>query len=229
MDTITKRATKFLVTILSAVFILTACNSPVESNNNMYDQDIAEMLKAMPVEEISPAELEGLLFMREEEKLARDVYIVLYQTWNMKVFNNISQSEQKHTDAIKMLLDRYSIEDPVTTDEVGVFQNEDLLALYNTLIEQGKTSLVEALKVGAAIEEIDILDLHENIALVDNEDITFVYENLTRGSRNHLRAFVRNLSSQGVEYQPQYLDETEFQSIISSETENGKGRGRGRK
>ena len=89
----------------------------------------------------------------------------------MKVFNNISQSEQKHTDAIKMLLDRYSIEDPVTSDEVGVFQNEDLLALYNTLIEQGKTSLVEALKVGAAIEEIDILDLQKQInEIIDNED-----------------------------------------------------------
>ncbi|MBK8943975.1 MAG: DUF2202 domain-containing protein [Ignavibacteriae bacterium] len=187
------------------------------------------ILKNMAIEDVSPTELEGLKFMREEEKLARDVYLVLYETWNANVFSNIAKSEQKHTNAIKTILDKYEIEDPVVNDEIGVFQNSDLQTLYNSLVEKGKVSLVEALKIGAAIEEIDILDLEKYLDEVDSEDITFVYNNLMRGSRNHLRAFVKNLNTQNVSYKAQYLDDEQFQTIVTSEAERGTGRGRGRR
>ena len=109
------------------------------------------------------------------------------------------------------------------SDSIGSFTNTDLKGLYETLTVQGSTSLVEALKTGALIEEIDIrdivLELKEH---VDNEDITFVYENLYRGSRNHLRAFVRNLSRQGVTYEPAVLDPSDYQAIIDSDWERGR-------
>lgn len=194
------------------------CSSPVESEplNNSTDQLLYSVLDQTNTEDLSTTERDGLIYMREEEKLARDVYLVLYEQWNVRIFNNISKAEQRHTDAVKYLLDRYQIDDPVTNNEIGSFTNQDLLKLYNDLTAQGKTSLVEALKAGAAIEEIDILDLQKDIAAADNEDIKLVYNNLMEGSYNHLRAFVRNLSSQGISYTPQYLSNEAYTNILNN-------------
>jgi hypothetical protein len=203
----------------------------VEADNSNYSEeiDIAKILETMEVGDITPEEIEGLVFMREEEKLARDVYLTMYDKWEMKIFNNISKSEEKHTNAVKILLDRYSLEDPVQTGEIGVFTNVELQELYNSLVERGNNSLLEALKVGAAIEEIDIMDLEEQInGIVNSEDILFVYNNLLKGSKNHLRAFVRNIGSQGETYTPQYMDSEAYQEIISSDMGNGK-KGKGKK
>lgn len=49
--------------------------------------------------------------MREEEKLARDVYLTFGEKWGLTLFTNIAKSEQTHTDAVKTLLDRYEIKD----------------------------------------------------------------------------------------------------------------------
>lgn len=42
-----------------------------------------------------------------------------------------------------------------------------------------------------------------------------------KGSRNHLRAFVSQLKSRGIEYVPQYLSPEEYQAIISTPIETG--------
>jgi hypothetical protein len=220
----------FKIITLSAfalgLFNLTSCSSALEAgaDNAQYNEVItAETIAKYPIEELNQGETDGLIFMREEEKLARDVYIAMYDKWGQRVFNNISGAEQKHMDALKTLLDRYEIDDPVGENSIGVFKNETLQGLYKTLIEQGSVSLLEALKVGALIEEIDILDIqHELDENVDNQDITFVYDNLLRGSRNHLRAFVRNLSRQGLEYTPLKLSEEQYLAIINSEWERGR-------
>ena len=217
--------------VLAFLLLLASCSSPVEADNSNYNSDIdfAKALESMEIGDISPEEIDGLIFMREEEKLARDVYLTMYNKWEMKIFNNISKSEEKHTNAIKMLLERYSIEDPVQVDEIGIFNNSELQELYNTLISRGNNSLLEALKVGAAIEEIDIIDLENQVnGIVKSEDILLVYNNLLKGSKNHLRAFVRNISSQGETYTPQYMDVEAYELIINSEMENGnKGKGKG--
>jgi uncharacterized membrane protein YgcG len=139
----------------------------------------------------------------------------------MQVFSNIASSESTHMDAVKTLIDRYGLEDPVGGREIGEFANEELQALYNQLVAQGSQSLVDALRVGAAIEEIDILDLQEYIAQTDKPDIQMVYENLERGSRNHLRAFVSALERQGVSYEPSYLSPEQFEEIVNSDIERG--------
>ena len=182
--------------------------------------------------ELSEDEKADLLYMAEEEKVARDVYITLYDKWGEQVFQNISQSEQRHMDAIATLLDRYDIESPVI-NEVGKFTNPDLQALYDKLVAQGSQSVEEALKVGALIEEVDIKDLEEAIARTDNEDIKQVYENLKNGSYHHLKAFVTTLKKYGEEYSPQVLSEEEYQEIISMEIGrygrgNGQGHGHGK-
>ena len=168
---------------------------------------------------LSAEEIAGLQFMREEEKLAHDVHLTLYQQWGLSIFNNIANSEATHMASVKTLLDRYGIADPAAGTAVGVFTEAARQALYNQLIAQGSQSLAAALKVGAAIEEIDIRDLQVRVAGTTHTDIRSVYNNLLNGSYNHLRAFASTLKTQSGEvYQPQYLDAATYQSIIAGNT-----------
>jgi len=174
-----------------------------------------------PPSELSADESAALLYMREEEKLAHDVYVTFYAQWSLPIFQNISQSKQIHTDAIKTLLDRYGLTDPASS-EIGVFTNPDLQAIYSNLIARGSQSLAEALKVGAAIEEIDILDLQTHLAETDNADIQQVFNNLLNASSNHLRAFVSTLNTlTGETYQPQYLSTEAYETIINASMQTG--------
>ncbi|MCA9733804.1 MAG: DUF2202 domain-containing protein [Deferribacteres bacterium] len=207
--------------LVLGLFATIGCDSATAPNEELTTLNTlvsATEINEFPYEDLTPEETEALVFMREEEKLARDVYIALYPTLGQRVFNNISASEQRHMDAIKLLVDKYELEDPVAVDSVGVFQNETLQSLYVALVAQGSASLEEGLKVGALIEEIDILDLQHDIDdVVDNEDITYVYNNLMHGSYNHLRAFVRNLSRLGVEYVSQKLSQDVYDAIMAGE------------
>ena len=155
-----------------------------------------------------------LLLMREEEKLARDTYTTLYDSWSLNIFNNISKSEQKHMDAILTQLNRLGIEDPVKDNTTGVFTNETLAAYFTALVEKGQASLLDALHVGAYIEELDIADLWDAIDETDDATVVATYENLLAGSRNHLRSFVSQIESRGVTYQAQYLDQQEVDAIV---------------
>lgn len=209
---------------------LTACNSGgssdsqglVDVTDDGYTEQLQDNLSTYPLSSPSETESSDLAFMREEEKLARDVYDFLYDVWNAKVFDNISDSEQTHTDAVLSLLEHYSLADPATGNAEGVFTDTTLQTLYDELVNDGSASLINALQVGAAIEEIDLIDLQEAVDRVEgNDDIVLVYENLMKGSRNHLRAFVNNLSKQGINYQPQYLDQGVYDSVISADIEKG--------
>lgn len=176
---------------------------------------------SMPYEEVSAAEAEALQFMIEEEKLACDVYTFLYETWNHRVFKNIARSEQTHMNAIQALLIKYGLDDPTLGSEAGVFQSPELAAMYDKLTSKGVVSLVDALHVGATIEDVDIKDLQEQIALSDNTDIRTVYQNLMKGSRNHLRAFVGQLEYNGGSYTAQFLTQEEVDAILAADHERG--------
>lgn len=172
--------------------------------------------------ELSDSEVQGLIAMREEEKLAHDVYITLYELWGVKIFSNIAASEQTHTDTIKYLLDTFEISDPVVTTEVGVFTDPHFQALYDQLVASGSQSLADAYLVGMTIEDLDIFDLEKLVAETDNEDIISAYANLIKGSRNHMRAFNRQLVRSGGEYEARYLSVEEIQSIILGSQERGR-------
>jgi len=139
-------------------------------------------------------EISWLTHMREEEKVARDVYLRMYDNYKAPVFKNIAISEQRHMDAIKKLLDTYSVPDPAAGKGIGEFTNPDLQKLYDDLIVQGSISKVEAFKVGVIIEETDIDDLNKAIAAARHDDIITVYNNLLLGSCNHLDAFESQLA-----------------------------------
>lgn len=142
---------------------------------------------------LSGTETAGLKYMREEEKLAHDVYAALDEVYDLRVFTNITRSESAHMAAVKRLLDVYSIADPVGANGPGVFSDPAFTRLYAELLGQGRQSLAEAVKVGIAIEKLDIADLEARIAATDRTDLKAVYGNLLRASRNHLRAFERQL------------------------------------
>lgn len=152
--------------------------------------------------ELSVAERDSLIFMRQEEKLARDVYTYLFGIYPIRIFSNIARSEQKHMDAIKILLDRYNIPDPVEGKGQGEFQDPEFAELYQALIAEGSPTLINALNVGVQIEEEDIEDLQNALPVVDNKDITNVYLNLLKASGKHLKAFTTLLSKHGVSIEP---------------------------
>ena len=174
--------------------------------------------------ELSEDEIEGLILMREEEKLAYDVYVTLYEKWGQKIFTNISKSEKTHMEAVGELLVKYDIEDPINPDaKVWEFDSEYLQKLYDDLVVMWNKSLVDALKVGATIEDLDIYDLEELLKETNNEDIVKVYDNLLRGSKNHMIAFEKNLKKKGWEYTAQYITQAHYDEIANWEQEKGNG------
>jgi hypothetical protein len=214
-----KKITTIGLFLLLAVFLSTAHatdpNLLIVSDNyssELNDSALGLALAKGPTGELTAPEREGLLYMAEVEKLAGDVYLALNEMWNLRVFDNIGKAERTHEAAVKTLLTRYSLPDP--TKGAGEFSNETLQTLYDDLVIRGSASTKDALQVGAAIEEIDILDLVERMDQTDKADILLVYANLKKGSENHLRAFVNNLQRQGVEYRPEYLSSEEYDAII---------------
>ena len=159
---------------------------------------------------LSSSEEATLLWMREEEKLARDVYLKLYKKWGAAIFNNIAQSEQSHMEALLKIIDTYGLVDPVISG-IGNFNNEALQALYYELVAQGNESYMSALEVGATIEDMDIMDISFAIEETDELALQTTYQSLLEGSKNHLRSFVNLLG----DYDPQYIEDDLYIAIIS--------------
>lgn len=204
MKTITK-----IISILIILITIAQCSRSSQDTSLLNDE------RSLPV--ITTTEKNDLHFMYEEEKLARDTYIYLYQKWNLQQFGNIQNSEQSHMNAVENLLIKYNITYPKLAQ--GQFQNQDLQNMYNQLIAQGNVSNNEALKVGATIEDVDIKDLKTIGASTQNSLILNVYSNLMCGSRNHMRAFSSALKILGVTYTPLYISQIEYEAIINSSNE----------
>ncbi len=183
---------------------------------------VNEVLSAPKTSSLTEKEKQGLILMREEEKLAHDVYTTLGALYGARIFSNIAQSEQTHMDAVGGLISRYELVDPISGKGVGEFSSKELQGLYTKLVDQGKKSLVDALIVGATIEDLDIADLDRLMKETKSQDILTVYSNLEKGSRNHLRAFVKNITNNGGVYNPSYISREMYNTIIASPQERGR-------
>jgi hypothetical protein len=215
MKTNIHRGVFTMMVMLGLTLTFTRCSEGAGTDDGLAP-DNAELKAVSQTASLSEDEIAAIQFMREEEKLARDVYQTLYETYPLRPFLNISKSEQAHMDAMLYLIDTYGLDDPVGDNPKGVFVNQDLQALYDDLIEQGSESRAEALKVGALIEEVDITDLEtalDQTAL--NEDVVRVFTNLCHASERHLKAFVRVLKIYDVEYAPIQLDQEVFDRIMT--------------
>ncbi|HKB87608.1 MAG TPA: DUF2202 domain-containing protein, partial [Ignavibacteriaceae bacterium] len=163
---------KYIIRIFS-LFIITAllssCSDPVTGTGSSADNYQPAKDNVLIPGELSPEEAAGIIFMRQEEKLARDVYIVLYQVWEYKLFDNISKAEQNHMEAVKRLIVRYDLEDPIVSDEVGVFSSPVFQQMFDDFVLQGQQSLLDAMQTGQAIEQQDIEDLENQLSFADNQ------------------------------------------------------------
>jgi hypothetical protein len=218
--------TRWLPVVLAGL-TLAACGGGGNGNGNGQhggptDAEAAQLIAAIlsrPVEVLSPAESAGLVWVREEEKLAHDVYAVAATRWGLQTFINIGASETMHMGAMKALLDRYTLVDPNAGMTDGQFQRPEFQTLYTQLTSKVDLSLVDALQVGLEIEELDIKDIETEKLSVDNADVLYAYNELLRGSRNHLRAFWKQLQQQGGSYTPSHITQAAFDAIINSATE----------
>jgi hypothetical protein len=176
----TKKAIGFTVVLISLLMAVPlSAKGPATGKNS-------RSLGSLTGEEIW-----HITYMREEEKLARDVYLTLYELYPAPIFDNISASEQRHMDALERLIEKYKLEDPVKNDTVGAFTNPDFtdLYLYLTSVEKGALGYCDALQAGIDIEELDIEDIEIALKDVKARDVTRVLNNLLNGSYNHLNAF----------------------------------------
>jgi hypothetical protein len=147
-----------------------------------------------PVQQLSVDEAARLQFLREEEKLALDIYRELSQKWSLRIFSNIAAAEQRHYDAIGTLIIRYDLSDPALPTR-GAFTDAQLQMLYSDLLAKGGRSLTDALQVGAIIEGKDAADLKDAISTTNKRDLLTIYGNLQNGSLNHLSAFKNHLQA----------------------------------
>lgn len=169
-------------------------------------------------ESLTQNQISNLLFLIEEEKLARDVYLFSFEKYGNIIFNNIAKSEQQHMNQVLSLMDLYKITNTAST-EIGIFNNIELQNLYKSLIEKSAISLTAALQVGATIEDLDINDIENMENGVANSDFLTVFANLKCGSRNHLRNYYNQLIVMQQNYEPQFISLEEFTEIVQSPNE----------
>ena len=203
---------------IMVLFVSTMIFGCSDSNDDLVDAQIENSTQDnVNNDDVDNEDKVALLFMLEEEKLARDTYKFLNEYWGMVQFENIIQSEQFHMNAVETLLNAYNIEYEILGE--GVFHNEDLQAWYNKFVEDGAVNQVAGLTVGATIEDLDIVDLEEQIQGTSNTDIADVFSSLQCGSRNHLRSFVQSIENLGESYTPQFLAQEEYETILEGSHE----------
>ena len=173
----------------------------------------------LPTEPLDDAEKARILFIREEEKLAYDVYQTMFDIYGVNMFQNIPNSELSHMEAMLTIIKKYNLTDPMETTARGIYANPVLQSLYTQLVSQGRVSLLAAYQVGATIEDLDISDLNTSLAVTNNQDVRLVYDFLSKGSRNHLRSFYKNIKNWNGTYIPIYITQAEFDAIVNSAME----------
>ncbi len=173
----------------------------------------------LPTEPLDDAEKARILFIREEEKLAYDVYQTMFDIYGVNVFQNIPNSELSHMEAMLTIIKKYNLTDPMETTARGIYANPVLQSLYTQLVSQGRVSLLAAYQVGATIEDLDISDLNTSLTVTNNQDVRLVYDFLSKGSRNHLRSFYKNIKNLNGTYTPIYITQSEFDAIVNSAME----------
>jgi len=215
------KTSKLFLVLAVALFAFASCSKSSdgvdEAVNSVVDEKSAEVAALCGTcnftGTLTKAEVTSLMEMREEEKFAREVYLAMNAKYNYRVFANIAKSENAHTSAVLYIMKGFRLTDPSPVAATE-FSNPLFTDLYAQLTKKGSVSLVEALKVGAFIEEYDIADLQRHLAETQNATVAKVYGNLLRGSKFHLKAFTNALKIQGATYTPTVLSVKEYNEIL---------------
>ncbi|MBS1551640.1 MAG: DUF2202 domain-containing protein [Bacteroidetes bacterium] len=163
----------------------------------------------------------GLLFTLQEEKAAFDFYTEMFNKYNQKVFENILSAEKVHQEHVLALLTDLNIDPEGYNHAAGEFSNKEIKDLYDLLMKTGAFSFTDALLASARYEEKDISDLRNLYSKAENEKIKALFACLDNASQNHLRAFVKNLKKEGIDFSPSILSADEFKLIIEGKNQPG--------
>ncbi|WP_296705850.1 DUF2202 domain-containing protein [Algoriphagus sp.] len=173
--------------------------------------------KPLQIAILNEGDQKTLLYMREEEKLAHDIYINAFDKYGILAFQNIANSETKHIQAVLNMMNRYQVTDPLNgSTKIGEFTIPEIKELYLQLLTKVNESNSQALLVGLLIEDLDIYDLENAISETNNNSLILLYENLKCGSMNHLRSFEDLASLSNLTYSPIYISQSEYDSILDS-------------
>lgn len=138
---------------------------------------------------LSASESAGLTLSREEERMARELYTLFAGKYDAAPFAQIAASEQRHYNAVGVLLVRYGVKDPSAASTAGVYTDATIQKLYNDWKASGSTSAAAAYRVGVALEKRDIADLKRLQDATTKTDLDRLYGNLESASEHHLAAF----------------------------------------
>lgn len=214
-----------LIVACAALLVLTASvadaqGRPSQGGDTSDCQEaLVDRFESLDTNTLDEDTIAQILLLREEEKLARDVYLTLSWWYDNPVFPNIARSEQQHMNLVALMLDRYDLPDPAEGNGIGEFDNQWVQDLYNDLIALGAQSLVDALIVGATIEDVDIYHLQHILDHSHYDDVNLIVENMNAGSRNHMRSFFGALDKRGETYEAEYIDQGELEDIVASPME----------
>ena len=214
-----KLSPKFSIGALSLMLLTIGTNLSCDDDqtNTSLDDETNTSLNELESINLSTEDTNALLFMLEEEKLARDTYEYLDDLYGINQFSSIKLSEQSHMNAVAKLLDQYNID--YTILPYGEFESQEMQDFYDQFVEKGQIDAMNALEVGATIEDLDIVDLDEFIEATSNTSIISVFESLQCGSRNHLRSFVSVIENSNETYDPQFLSIEAYNEIIEDTNE----------
>lgn len=184
------------------------------------EEILDDYFESLPVNILDAETVDRIILLREEEKLARDVYLTLSLQYDLLIFSNIARSEQYHMDLVAKLLDRYSPDyDPAEGNKIGEFENQWVQRMFNFLTTWGERSLLDALRVGVRVEDIDIFHLEYLLDISESyDDVSVIVQNLNAGSRNHMRSFVGALDRRDALYEIIYIPEL-IEAILNSDRE----------
>ena len=170
--------------------------------------------------DLTADEIEFIYAVREDEKVARDLYFSFFGTFGLKPFENIGKAEDNHIKATEKLFDYYEIDYPALSEN-GKFENAIRQKLYDSLLLKGTPEL-EAFKVMALLEETNIAEYGEVLKTIVNPNIKIVIENLAKASVNHFKAAIRQITALGGTYAPSLMTQEQYRAVIAVGFEQGK-------
>ncbi len=216
-----------LVVICAVLFVLSASVADAKGRPSQgggesdCQQALVDRFDSLDTNILDQETIDAILLLREEEKLARDVYLTLSLWYDLPIFSNIARSEQQHMNLVALLLDRYGLPDPAAGNGIGEFSDPWVQGLFDALVASGAESLVDALLAGATIEDVDIYHLQHILDHSDFDDVNLIVQNMVAGSRNHMRGFVGALENRGESYTAAFITQDELDAILASPMETG--------
>lgn len=184
------------------------------------DSATARTFQMIPQAPLNASETQDIYYLQESEKLSHDLNVKLYGLHSdVPVFLQIANVSAIFVTADNVILERYGLKNPEAATS-GVFSNAALQNMYTSGVNNGLSSVVDALKSSANAEDMHIADLSAAIARTDNADLIFMYRQELAASRNSIRTLSQAISGYGQTYVPKYITPASYAAIISSPMES---------